>query len=240
MATEMTFAKWIPRVQHFRFFLFSLDLAYFLMVVISTGSTLSYRLSPLLRCRHIARGEIYKVPECCCQPNTAGFLLARRRPADNSLRSLYKRTAEPTKRSTQTRKEKNKFCQERDACFSRPVYTPPVLIDERERALRDLGPYFFHVEKDPDFKLPSILNGSYKNLKREELKRLVLFLRLPLSFPFLSFPRLYRELCCCTAQPPEVRLEKEQKSKSTRQRHRAYTSGPASGIRHYAAVITRE
>ena len=106
MATEMTFAKWIPRVQHFRFFLFSLDLAYFLMVVISTGSTLSYRLSPLLRCRHIARGEIYKVPECCCQPNTAGFLLARRRPADNSLRSLYKRTAEPTKRSTQTRKEK--------------------------------------------------------------------------------------------------------------------------------------
>ena len=97
---------------------------------------------------------------------------------------------------------------------------------------------FFHVEKDPDFKLPSILNGSYKNLKREELKRLVLFLRLPLSFPFLSFPRLYRELCCCTAQPPEVRLEKEQKSKRREREPRGSGTELIRQGQHQEFVIT--
>ena len=97
---------------------------------------------------------------------------------------------------------------------------------------------FFMLKRTPTLNSPPFWMGRIKTWSGRSWNGWFSFFDSLCRSRFFLFPRLYRELCCCTAQPPEVRLEKEQKSKRREREPRGSGTELIRQGQHQEFVIT--
>ena len=98
--------------------------------------------------------------------------------------------------------------------------------------------FFFMLKRTPTLNSPPFWMGRIKTWSGRSWNGWFSFFDSLCRSRFFLFPRLYRELCCCTAQPPEVRLEKEQKSKRREREPRGSGTELIRQGQHQEFVIT--